>query len=135
MGGSTTKAGADAASSLHNQGSSVILQQQITAARQTYTMDPSAPSPELLGKLTAENKFFFEDKKDKFEEVKERWVTDQLYNLDPLPAAILDIGKVRVNCQRMLDATRRLGLLWRPHVKTHKVSPVCSRWWAPIQTL
>lgn len=71
--------------------------------------------------LTPEDKFFLENVKDKFEEVKMRWVTDYLDELDPLPAAILDVGKVRVNCQRMLDATQRLGLLWRPHVKTHKV--------------
>jgi hypothetical protein len=76
-------------------------------------------------RVTADEKFFFQDAGDKFEEVKERWVTDQLHHLDPLPAAVLDIGKVRVNCQRMIDATRRLGLLWRPHVKTHKVGPLC----------
>ncbi|KAL5621622.1 hypothetical protein BROUX41_006522 [Berkeleyomyces rouxiae] len=36
------------------------------------------------------------------------------------PAAILDLAKIEINCQRMLDTVERLGLCWRPHVKTHK---------------
>ena len=40
----------------------------------------------------------------------------------PTPAAILDLAKLQVNCQRMLDATDKLGLSWRCHIKTHKVS-------------
>lgn len=39
----------------------------------------------------------------------------------PTPSAVLDVAKVEVNCQRMLDAVRRLDLGWRPHIKTHKV--------------
>lgn len=38
------------------------------------------------------------------------------------PCAILDLAKLEVNCQRMLDTVRRLDLGWRPHIKTHKVS-------------
>jgi D-serine deaminase-like pyridoxal phosphate-dependent protein len=37
------------------------------------------------------------------------------------PAAILDLAVVEANCQRMLDTVRRLGVAWRPHIKTHKV--------------
>lgn len=40
----------------------------------------------------------------------------------PTPAAVLDLAKLEVNCRRMIDATKRLGLLWRPHIKTHKVN-------------
>ncbi|KKA28701.1 hypothetical protein TD95_003787 [Thielaviopsis punctulata] len=36
------------------------------------------------------------------------------------PAAILDLAKVEANCKQMLDTVDRLGLSWRPHVKTHK---------------
>ncbi|KAL1894780.1 hypothetical protein Cpir12675_003521 [Ceratocystis pirilliformis] len=36
------------------------------------------------------------------------------------PAAILDLAKIETNCQRMLDTVQRLGLGWRPHIKTHK---------------
>ncbi len=46
----------------------------------------------------------------------------------PTPSAILDLAKLQVNCQRMLDATDKLGLSWRCHIKTHKVSsPVFPR--------
>ncbi|RCI16709.1 hypothetical protein L249_2552 [Ophiocordyceps polyrhachis-furcata BCC 54312] len=40
----------------------------------------------------------------------------------PAPAAILDVAVVRRNCDRMLQACADLGLRWRAHVKTHKVS-------------
>ncbi|KAM7222876.1 D-serine dehydratase [Rhypophila decipiens] len=40
----------------------------------------------------------------------------------PSPCAVLDRAKLEVNCQRMLDATARLGLLWRAHIKTHKTT-------------
>ncbi|EAQ93139.1 hypothetical protein CHGG_01374 [Chaetomium globosum CBS 148.51] len=39
----------------------------------------------------------------------------------PTPSVILDLAKVEVNCERMLEATERLGLLWRAHIKSHKV--------------
>lgn len=40
----------------------------------------------------------------------------------PTPAAILDERVLRRNCERMLQATETLGIGFRPHVKTHKVS-------------
>jgi D-serine deaminase-like pyridoxal phosphate-dependent protein len=40
----------------------------------------------------------------------------------PVPAVVLDVAKLEINCKQMIDATKRLGLLWRPHIKTHKVS-------------
>jgi hypothetical protein len=72
--------------------------------------------------LTSTDHAYFDDMKNKFEEVKDRSVMNCLFILFPLPVAVLDIAKLRVNCQRMIDATQRLGLLWRPHVKTHKVT-------------
>lgn len=53
--------------------------------------------------------------------LKKMYVGQRLQEVAPLPAAVLDLAKLAVNCQRMIDATKRLGLLWRPHVKTHKV--------------
>lgn len=53
--------------------------------------------------------------------LKEKYVGQTLQDVLPLPAVVLDVAKLEVNCQRMIDATKRLGLLWRPHVKTHKV--------------
>ena len=40
----------------------------------------------------------------------------------PTPSVVLDLAKLDVNCQRMLDAVERLSLSWRPHIKTHKAS-------------
>ncbi|KAL2259867.1 hypothetical protein VTK26DRAFT_6307 [Humicola hyalothermophila] len=40
----------------------------------------------------------------------------------PTPSVVLDLAKLEANCARMLDATDRLGLLWRPHIKTHKTT-------------
>ncbi|KAH6650581.1 putative serine dehydratase domain-containing protein [Chaetomium tenue] len=40
----------------------------------------------------------------------------------PTPSVILDLAKVEVNCERMLEATERLGLLWRAHIKSHKTT-------------
>lgn len=37
------------------------------------------------------------------------------------PAVILDLGKVKNNCSRMLEACDTLGFGWRAHIKTHKV--------------
>ena len=41
----------------------------------------------------------------------------------PTPSAVLDLAKVEANCERMLSAVTRLGIGWRPHIKTHKVYP------------
>lgn len=38
------------------------------------------------------------------------------------PAAIIDRAVVRRNCNLMLETTSKLGLGFRAHVKTHKVS-------------
>jgi D-serine deaminase-like pyridoxal phosphate-dependent protein len=40
----------------------------------------------------------------------------------PKPAAILDVAKARRHCKDMLDGIERLGVDFRAHVKTHKVS-------------
>jgi D-serine ammonia-lyase len=37
------------------------------------------------------------------------------------PAAVLDLGKVKNNCSRMLEACSTLEFGWRAHIKTHKV--------------
>lgn len=39
----------------------------------------------------------------------------------PTPSAILDLAKLELNCDLMLQAVKRLDLRWRPHIKTHKV--------------
>lgn len=39
----------------------------------------------------------------------------------PTPAAIIDAAVVRRNCKLMLEATEKLGVAFRAHVKTHKV--------------
>ncbi|KAI2468718.1 putative serine dehydratase domain-containing protein [Annulohypoxylon bovei var. microspora] len=36
------------------------------------------------------------------------------------PAVVLDLAKVEVNCNLMLEAAERLQLNWRAHIKTHK---------------
>ncbi|KAK4097939.1 hypothetical protein N658DRAFT_488830 [Parathielavia hyrcaniae] len=56
------------------------------------------------------------------EQLRARFVGKTL-NEVPTPSVVLDLAKLQVNCQRMLEATQRLGLLWRPHIKTHKASP------------
>lgn len=40
----------------------------------------------------------------------------------PKPAAILDVAKIRRHCSSMLETVKTLGVEFRPHVKTHKVS-------------
>ena len=40
----------------------------------------------------------------------------------PKPAAVLDRHKMRLHCQSLLDAVESLGVDFRAHVKTHKVS-------------
>lgn len=37
------------------------------------------------------------------------------------PAAVLDLSKIKSNCNRMLEAVEMLGFGWRAHIKTHKV--------------
>lgn len=57
--------------------------------------------------------------------LKSKYLGQTLHDV-PTPAAVLDLAKLEVNCQQMIDATKRLGLLWRPHIKTHKVSSPIS---------
>lgn len=44
------------------------------------------------------------------------------------PAAVIDAAVVRRNCQLMLDAADKLGVGFRAHVKTHKVSSTTFAW-------
>src|SRR5687768_5546977 len=55
------------------------------------------------------------------EQLRARFLGKTLYEV-PTPSVVLDLAKVEVNCERMLDATERIGLLWRAHIKSHKVS-------------
>ena len=40
----------------------------------------------------------------------------------PTPAAVLDVAIVKRHCSAMLQAVQELGVGFRAHVKTHKVS-------------
>lgn len=40
----------------------------------------------------------------------------------PKPAVVLDKGKIQRHCKSLLDAVESLGVDFRAHVKTHKVS-------------
>jgi hypothetical protein len=55
------------------------------------------------------------------EQLRARFVGKTLNDV-PTPSVVLDLAKLEVNCERMLEATERLGLLWRPHIKSHKVT-------------
>lgn len=53
------------------------------------------------------------------EQLVSEYVGKSLHQV-PLPSAILDVSKLRRNCQLMLDAVTELGVEFRAHVKTHK---------------
>jgi len=36
------------------------------------------------------------------------------------PCFLVDVDRVKSNCERMLDTCKRLGVHLRPHMKTHK---------------
>ncbi len=55
------------------------------------------------------------------DEALKRFIGEDIGSL-PKPAAILDIAKARRHCKDMLDAIEWLGVDFRAHVKTHKVS-------------
>ncbi|KAK4194863.1 putative serine dehydratase domain-containing protein [Triangularia verruculosa] len=55
------------------------------------------------------------------EQLKGRFVGKTL-NEVPTPSVILDLAKLETNCNGMLEATEKLGLLWRAHIKTHKTT-------------
>ena len=60
------------------------------------------------------------------ESVKAPYLGKTLHDVST-PSAVLDLAKLEVNCQRMLEATHRLGLGWRAHIKTHKACLGFSR--------
>jgi hypothetical protein len=53
-------------------------------------------------------------------ELQKRFVGKSLKDVEG-PAAVLDIGKLKNNCLRMLEAVDSLDFGWRAHIKTHKV--------------
>ena len=55
--------------------------------------------------------------------LKSQYIGTNILDL-PTPAAIIDRAVAARNCTDMLEAARRLGLEFRPHVKTHKVGRV-----------
>ncbi|KAI9047778.1 hypothetical protein LZ554_008488 [Drepanopeziza brunnea f. sp. 'monogermtubi'] len=54
-------------------------------------------------------------------ELQKLFVGKNLKDVDG-PAAVLDLGKLKNNCNRMLEAVETLGFGWRAHVKTHKTT-------------
>ncbi|AEO70517.1 uncharacterized protein THITE_2056590 [Thermothielavioides terrestris NRRL 8126] len=54
------------------------------------------------------------------EQLRGQFVGKTLHEV-PTPSVVLDLAKLEVNCERMLEATERLGLLWRAHIKSHKI--------------
>jgi D-serine deaminase-like pyridoxal phosphate-dependent protein len=56
--------------------------------------------------------------------LKAQYIGTQLTRL-PTPAIILDRSKIVGNCNAMLQVCRKLGVGFRAHVKSHKVS-ACS---------
>lgn len=53
-------------------------------------------------------------------ELPKQFVGKTLHDV-PTPSPVLDLAKVEINCERMLEVVKRLDLGWRPHIKTHKV--------------
>jgi D-serine ammonia-lyase len=53
--------------------------------------------------------------------LKLQYTGKNIQDVDP-PAAIIDRAVVRENCNAMLQASTRLSIGFRAHVKTHKVS-------------
>ena len=60
------------------------------------------------------------------EKLHAQYVGTDIKDLDG-PAAILDLAVMKRNCDFMLKTVESLGVGWRAHVKTHKVSPDQSR--------
>jgi D-serine deaminase-like pyridoxal phosphate-dependent protein len=59
------------------------------------------------------------------DKLRAQYVGTDIKDLDG-PAAILDLAVVKRNCDFMLKMLETLGLGWRAHVKTHKVSSALS---------
>lgn len=55
------------------------------------------------------------------EAMKAQLVGKQLGQV-PTPAVVLDRAVVKRNCRQMLEACDKLNVLFRPHIKTHKVN-------------
>jgi D-serine deaminase-like pyridoxal phosphate-dependent protein len=45
----------------------------------------------------------------------------------PTPALLLDLPRLEANLHRMADRARRLGVVLRPHIKTHKCLEIAER--------
>jgi hypothetical protein len=54
------------------------------------------------------------------EELIKQFVGESLKDV-ATPAAVLDLSKLKNNCNRMLEAVDSLKFGWRAHIKTHKV--------------
>ena len=54
------------------------------------------------------------------EELVKKYVWKSIQDV-PTPAAVLDLSKVKRNCDRMLKACEEVDFGWRAHIKTHKV--------------
>ena len=54
------------------------------------------------------------------EDLKKLLVGKKLSEL-PTPIALVDRHVAAINCKKMLDACSRLNVLFRSHIKTHKV--------------
>jgi hypothetical protein len=60
--------------------------------------------------------------------LKAQYIGTHLATL-PTPAIILDRSKIVRNCNAMLQVCRKLGVGFRAHVKSHKVSPFPYAHW------
>ncbi len=67
------------------------------------------------------------------EQLRARFVGKTLHEV-PTPSVVLDLAKLEKNCARMLDATSKLGLLWRTHIKSHKASQLPTPIYLPSHT-
>jgi D-serine deaminase-like pyridoxal phosphate-dependent protein len=54
-------------------------------------------------------------------ELFQRWIGKDIADV-PKPAAVLDRAIIRRHCERMKNTVQALGVGFRAHVKTHKVS-------------
>lgn len=59
------------------------------------------------------------------EQLKKEFAGKTLHEVS-LPSAILDVGILRQNCKKLLDAVNELQVSFRAHVKTHKTSELTT---------
>ncbi|KIW73401.1 hypothetical protein PV04_01525 [Phialophora macrospora] len=57
------------------------------------------------------------------EALLEKYQNSSLHDV-PVPAAVIDIAKVKANCSAMLNAVKELQVSFRAHVKTHKTAEI-----------